>query len=77
MKVYIVTHGYYSDTSIVGVFSSEEKADKFIQDTIDKGLVDYEHYEFNDFEVDKATIEWYESGIENASDAHREIIKLY
>lgn len=77
MKVYIVTHGYYSDQYIAAVFSTEAKADQFIQDTLDKGLADYEHYEFNDFEVDKAKLEWFESGILNASDAHREIIKLY
>lgn len=77
MKVYIVTHGYYSDQTIAGVFSSEEKANQFIQDTLDKGLADYDHTEYNDFEVDRAKLEWFESGILNASDAHREIIKLY
>jgi hypothetical protein len=77
LKVYIVTHGYYSDQSIAGVFSSEEKANQFIQDALDRGLADYEHSQYNDFEVDKATIEWFEPGIKNYEDAHKEIIKLY
>jgi hypothetical protein len=81
MKVYIVTHGYYSDQAIAAVFSTQEKAEQFIQDTKDKGLVDYYHPYFNEFEVDKATLEWFEphthSGVEDSKEAYREITKLY
>ena len=33
MKVYIVTRGEYSDYHIVGVFSTQEKAEQFVEDT--------------------------------------------
>lgn len=85
MKVYIVTHGYYSDQSIAAVFSTREKAEQFIQDTRDKGLVDYYHPYFNEFEVDKATIELFEPDPDSGVDesiwerkyTHRKVTKLY
>ena len=38
MKVYVVTHGYYSDESIVGVFSTEGAAEDYAA-TSDEGAV--------------------------------------
>lgn len=77
MKVYIVTHGDYSDKTISAVFSTKEKALQFIADVEAKGCVDYNHTEFDEFEIDKATIEWFESGILSPKYTHREITKLY
>lgn len=57
MKVYIVAHGYYSDQSVVGIFSTREKAEQFIQDTKNKGLIDYYHPYFDEFELDEPKFE--------------------
>ena len=50
-KVYIVRYGEYSDQGIAGVFSTEEKAQKYCD--INNELEDYEDYWIDDYELDE------------------------
>ena len=50
-KVYIVRYGEYSDQGIAGVFSTEEKAQKYCD--IQNELKDYEDYWIDERELDK------------------------
>ena len=50
-KVYIVRYGEYSDQGIAGVFSTEEKAQKYCD--INNELEDYEDYWIDERELDE------------------------
>ena len=50
-KVYIVRYGEYSDQGIAGVFSTEEKAQKYCD--INNEIEDYEDYWIDDYELDE------------------------
>ena len=50
-KVYIVRYGEYSDQGIAGVFSTEEKAQRYCD--IQNELKDYEDYWIDDRELDE------------------------
>lgn len=52
MILFIVTHNYYSQTSVVGVFSTKEKAEEFIKDRKEK-YPDFE-YSIDEFGLDKS-----------------------
>lgn len=48
-KVYVVTEGEYSSYHIVGVFSSQEKAEKFLEF---QRHSDYDEWEIEEYEID-------------------------
>jgi hypothetical protein len=56
-KVFVVTSGQYEDYRIVGVFSTEEKAEEFIQ-TQDDNDYDIEEYGIDELEPDEEMHTW-------------------
>jgi hypothetical protein len=56
-KVFVVTSGQYEDYRIVGVFSTEEKAEEFIQ-TQDDNDYDIEEYGIDELEPDEEIHTW-------------------
>jgi len=53
-KVYVITHGCYSDYGIVTVFKNKENAEKFIEEFKD---CEIEEYEFSDEDFKKIPLD--------------------
>lgn len=52
MKIYIVTCGYdYEDSSVLGVYTTKEKAENAIEDKENDYAMDW--YEITEWELDK------------------------